>query len=696
MFVRPCSESTPAERRAGAEWSEHDRAPMNVRGASGIGILCAAVTASQASTAITALYAQPAPQTAVNVPGSATGDWSGWYAGAQVGYDRGNANAIVKPATGSTNTFGRLDGGLHLGFNDFPSSRLILGTEADISFPDFFEDGAVFSRGTPRGDTITEHIDFASTLRGRLGYASNRWLIYGTGGVAASQVRFIESAARTNPMDHILRFHAGWTLGAGVEFALAPDWSARVEYRYDGLGRTGVIFPSGTGVESKLDAQGLRLGLSRTLSWPRSHRPSRASNTPPPAEHDRWNIHAQDTFVEQGYFHFRSPYEGTNSLTGASQAKNTESATAFLGVRLWPGGELYFNPEIDQGFGLNDTHGVSAFPNGEAQKASFPMARLVVDRLFVRQTFGLGGEREIVADGPNQLDGHPDISRVTLVAGRLAVTDDFDANAYANDPRTNFLNWNIYGAGAYDWTMDQLSWTWGALAELNQKRWAFRSGYFLLPTVSSVNTFDMHIPTRGEYTAEFEWRYSLFSQPGKLRVFGWVNHGTMGAYSAALALPATTPNYPDITLTREVRTNPGVVINAEQAITPNIGLFSRVSWNGGRDEILGGTDCSESWSLGGLLQGRLWGRPSDAVGFGGVVGGLSPVARAYFAAGGLGILIGDGRLEYRTERAVEAYYAYAPWKWATLSLDYQFVVNPGYNAARGPVPIYAVRVHAAF
>lgn len=655
---------------------------------SGLRALIATVAAAHGSIATPALEGQAAP------PFS----WSGWNVGAEAGYSHGNASATVTQAVpiSSNNTFGRLDGGPHFGYTAVRSSRLLLGAEADIVFPDFFEDGAVSSRRTAQGSRVTENVDFVSTLRGRLGYASDRWLVYGTGGFAGSQARFIESAASTNDQHHILRFRPGWSLGTGAELALAPGWAARVEYRYDRLGRAGVTFPSGTGVESKLDAHDFRLGLSRTLAWPGSHRHSGVSNTPAPAEHDRWNIHAQDTFVEQGYFHFSSPYEGTNSLTGASQAKNTESATAFLGVRLWKGGALYFNPEIDQGFGLNDTHGASAFPNGEAQKASFPMARFVVDRIILRQTFGLGGERESIADGPNQLAEQPDISRITLVAGRLAVTDYFDNNAYANDPRTNFLNWNVYGAGAYDWTMDQLSWTWGALAELNQKQWAFRAGYFLLPTVSSVNTFDMHIPDRGEYAAEFEWRYALVSQPGTLRVFGWVNHGIMGSYADALALPVTTPNYPDITLTRQVRTNPGVVLNAEQAITTELGLFSRASWSPGRDEILGGTDCSESWSLGGVLQGRWWGRPQDHVGLGGVVGGLSPVARAYFAAGGLGILIGDGRLDYRAEKALEAYYSYAPWTWATLSLDYQFIVNPGYNAARGPVPIYAIRVHTAF
>ena len=183
------------------------------------------------------------------------------------------------------------------------------------------------------------------------------------------------------------------------------------------------------------------------------------------------------------------------------------------------------------------THGVAAFPNGEAQKASFPMPRFVADRLVLRQTFGLGGEQETIADAPNQLAGRTDISRITVVAAGSRSRTTSMSTRYANDPRTNFLNWNIYGAGAYDWTMDQISWTWGALAELNQKDWAFRVGYFLLPTVSSTNTFDTHIPDRGEYTAELEWRYSLVSQPGKVRLFGWVNHGTMGGYAAAARTP---------------------------------------------------------------------------------------------------------------------------------------------------------------
>ena len=199
--------------------------------------------------------------------------------------------------------------------------------------------------------------------------------------------------------------------------------------------------------------------------------------------------------------------------------------------------------------------------------------------------------------------------------------------------------------------MDRIGYTWGAAAELNQKNWAIRGGYFLVPTVSNVNSYDTRIPERGEYIGELELRYSLFSQPGKLRLMGWTNIANMGSYADALAMPVSTPNYPDITQTRQQRTNYGFVVNMEQAITSDLGIFSRASWSPGLVEIIGWTDCDESFSFGTVLKGSAWGRPNDKIGAGGVVEGLSPIARAYFAAGGLGILIGDGQLNYRPRRS---------------------------------------------
>jgi high affinity Mn2+ porin len=167
----------------------------------------------------------------------------------------------------------------------------------------------------------------------------------------------------------------------------------------------------------------------------------------------------------------------------------------------------------------------------------------------------------------------------------------------------------------------------------------------------------------------------------------------MGSYAEAVAMPRSTPGYPNITQTRQIRFTYGIVANVEQAITHDVGVFSRASWTPGLVEVMGWTECDESVALGGRLLGSAWHRPKDTVGLAGLFEGLSPQAQAYFAAGGLGVLVGDGRLTYRPEEVLEAYYSLSVRDWAAVTVDYQLFANPAYNADRGPVSIYAVRLH---
>ena len=123
------------------------------------------------------------------------------------------------------------------------------------------------------------------------------------------------------------------------------------------------------------------------------------------------------------------------------QTRNTWTVSAFLGVRPWEGGALYYNPELLQGFGLRDTTGAAGFPNGEAQKSNFPYPHYNTSRMFLRQTFGLGGEQETLEGGPNQLSEKIDVSRPTIQIGKFAVPDIFDGNTYTKDTRKDFMNW---------------------------------------------------------------------------------------------------------------------------------------------------------------------------------------------------------------------------------------------------------------
>jgi high affinity Mn2+ porin len=144
---------------------------------------------------------------------------------------------------------------------------------------------------------------------------------------------------------------------------------------------------------------------------------------------------------------------------------------------------------------------------------------------------------------------------------------------------------------------------------------------------------------------------------------------------------------------RRGRVKYGYYFNVEQSVTDDIGLFGRWSWNDGRNEIMAFTDIDASLSIGATVKGKAWGRPDDTIGIGGAVNALSKDHRDYIAAGGLGILIGDGRLNYRNEHVFETYYGIGFSKETVLTLDYQFLLNPAYNADRGPVHVFSARLH---
>lgn len=415
-----------------------------------------------------------------------------------------------------------------------------------------------------------------------------------------------------------------------------------------------------------------------------------------PAPED-WSIHGQLTVVGQGYPGFPSTVQGPNSLPAHGEVRETISGTAFLGRRLpWEGGGLYFDPEFNQGFGLDRTLGVDGFPNGEAQKAGFETPKPNVARLFLRQTFGLGGEQETLDPDQNQLGENLDIARVTVTAGKLAVPDIFDDNQFAHDPRTTFLNWSLWEAAAWDYPADQKGYTDGLAVELNQEDWALRGGWFLEPNIANERDLDGRFWKHYGTVAELETRHHWLGEPGTLRFLAFANRADMGNLQQAVDLAVTTGTPANIAAVRHDSWKAGWAINLEQSLTDDLGFFSRLSWNDGHTEGWAFTDIDQSLSLGVNLKGTRWDRAKDTIGLAGAVNGLSKPAQLFFANGGTGILAGDGSLDYAPEGIIEAYYAYSVVDPLAITLDYQFVANPAFNQARGPVHIFALRLHAQF
>jgi high affinity Mn2+ porin len=624
---------------------------------------------------------------------SAVYTWTGFYVGGHIGYGDGSlgpgTNPLPEQGVFLPPTITGGIGGFQAGYNRQFANRFVLGVEADATFTAPVD--------LPRRAPVpfNSSIDYVGTVRGRVGYAFGTWMPYLTGGFAwgHSEVRVNDAAG--NVLSEPGQYQTGWTAGAGAEFAVSGHWTAKLEYDYIDLSRRtmGLADFGMPGVTIDPRIHLLKFGLNYQLGdAPWSATPTQ-SVLP---ESNDWNLHGQTTFIGQGYPAFRSPYAGTDSLPGGGQVQQTWTTTAFLGVRLWEGGEFYFNAETAQGFGLAGTLGVAGFPNGEAQKAGAEYPKIRPQRYYFKQTFGFGGEQEDVADGANQLAGKRDIDRLTVVVGRFAVGDFFDGNSYAKDPRADFMNWAMWSSAAYDFPADLPGYTRGAVVELNRKDWAVRAGLFQVPNAPNTDVLTF---STGGAVVEFEGRYAIFDQPGKLRLGVFGNRGYTGNYNQALAIEGADPALDINAVMAGIRKDNlkyGFYVNAEQQIATDVGLFGRLSWNDGQTEILSFTDIDRSVSGGVSVKGSYWGRPNDTIGVGGAINGLSAAHRDFLAAGGLGLLIGDGALNYRNEGIFETYYAYQVNKNLTLTADYQFIANPAYNADRGSAHVFSGRVHGEF
>jgi high affinity Mn2+ porin len=656
---------------------------------------------------------------AIPFAGSAAYNWNGFYAGARVGYAWGTSSWTAG-TPGAPNVSGSLDlfqaynafkdsgsfsQGLQAGYNFMLPNRVVIGAETDVAFPGFPNAGisiggtSNLTSPTLGAETLSETVLTSGTVRGRIGYAPGSWLFYATGGFAWTYDRLSLTQLGTGTTASPFLWRLGYAAGAGVEVPVAPRWTARLEYLFTDYGNSSTTFlASAERFDSNFALQELRAGVNYQFggdSVPANALPmvTKAPATPDP---DIVNFHGQTTFVEQAYPAFRSPYQGPNSLPGGGQGRETTDATLFAGVRLWKGAELWINPEIDQGFGLANTLGVAGFPSAEAYKvgATYPYARL--PRAFIRQTIDLGGDTVKFESGANQFAESTTANRLVLTVGKFSVVDVFDNNKYAHDPRVDFLNWAIVDTGTFDYAADAWAYTYGAAAEWYQGSWTVRGGLFDLSAVPNSPDLD---PTFSQFqwVGEIERRYDLWGHPGKIAVTGFLTRGRMGTFADAIALAAVTGGPADIAAVRQYQSRGGVSMNMEQEITSDLGAFLRAGWADGTKEPFEFTDVDRTVAGGVSIAGKRWGRPDDTIGIAGVINDISSVHQAFFNAGGLGILVGDGQLPHPgLEQIIETYYSYALTASTRVSADYQLVVNPGYNTDRGPVNVFAGRFHAAF
>ena len=412
--------------------------------------------------------------------------------------------------------------------------------------------------------------------------------------------------------------------------------------------------------------------------------------------------------VYQTALPFARPYSGPKSF-GTKDTDYTQTGGLYLGSQLTQRLQLYVDTEIFKGDGLSYGTGLSGYVNGDVVRAgssNLPKAPYPA-RVYLRYICPLSPETEKVERCMDQLPGEQPVSRWEFKLGKLALTDDFDQNRYANNNRTQFMNYNFLFNTAWDYAADTRGYTYEALAALYQPKWRLAFGIGMIPNTQNGANFDWvnkgyDMVSQLGYNLEYDLKPNNYGTV--LRFLAFFNEGRMGDYQSALNLAAETGTTPNILAVEKIGgTKYGFGFNFEQPLADDgdTGIFGRLGWNDGHHESWEYVETDRHASIGVQLSGVHWNRPDDRVGIAYGANGLSNEHKEYLELGGIGMLLGDGTLHYGYEQTFEVYYSIPVCRWpifghdATLTItpDYQLIVNPGYNTDRGPlVDVFGLRM----
>jgi len=407
----------------------------------------------------------------------------------------------------------------------------------------------------------------------------------------------------------------------------------------------------------------------------------------PHPDETRWWLSGQLNVIAQAHPSFTSPYSGPNSLSAGSDARASFVATAFSGYRVTDTTELLFDLESAGGGGIGDALGLAGFTNLDVVRNPTLGAAPYVARAEIHQIIPLGDETAPASRGPFALAPRLPVRRLEIRAGKMSTVDVFDQNGPGSDSHLQFMNWTADNNGAYDYAADTRGYTLGVTVEYDDAAFAVRLGVLLMPTVANGIDYDWDLAHARGQNLELELRPS---DKLTLRFLGYLNDAKMGSYDEAIAaFHSGADAVPDVTKHRaQGRTKGGVGVSFEDDVGRGFRLFGRAGWSDGQNESFAYTEVDDTVELGGDWRGG-----PHQVGLVGVSNGISGPHREYLRLGGKGFLLGDGNLGYGREWILEAYYRALVWRGISPSADIQLVADPGYNEDRGPVAVFALRLH---
>lgn len=415
---------------------------------------------------------------------------------------------------------------------------------------------------------------------------------------------------------------------------------------------------------------------------------------------DAWLVRVlatQINVIGQDLRPFRSPYSGPNSLRSRGDSKISHAYGAYVGAQAGERLQGYLDVEMIRGKGISSVTGLAGPTNGDVlRQGTFDLGNgPYVARAFVRYTVPLAGlDRDTLVRGQDQMPGIVHHRRVEITAGKLAVSDLFDLNRYANTTRQQFMDWALFQNTAWDFAADTRGYSNGVAIAWMESLWSVRVGSFQMPIVANGNKFDSDL--RRAHGDQAELTLNSPRTGTVIRLLGFMNHARMGSYAEALATASAAGSTPDIAADgRPGRTKYGWGLNVEQPLADSgeTGAFARVGWNDGNNESFVFTEVDRHVSAGLQVSGAHWSRNDDRFALAVAQTGIVAIHQRYLASGGLGFLLGDGKLNYGPEQLLETYYRAQAGTMFQVSPDVQYIRNPGYNRDRGPATVYSVRVN---
>ncbi len=416
----------------------------------------------------------------------------------------------------------------------------------------------------------------------------------------------------------------------------------------------------------------------------------------------RFSLHMQETTVSQYRKSFAAPYSGAHSQTTNDEWATTITSTFFASMRPWKNAVICVNPEIAGGHGLSTAFGIAAFTNGEAFRVGNPDPTFYLARAFYRHYIPISSDRIIQEDAENKVLMNLPKNYLSITVGKISIADYFDDNTFSHNARTQFMCWGLMSNAAWDYPANTRGYTPSVLIEFVNETFEARYAFSMMPKNANGNIMDLNINKANANSFELKYKYKIGVQNGKISALAFYNTGFFGKYSASNLVTGLDPNLPGVFKTDYTivasrqygRSKYGFGINLEQYIQKNIGVFLKASYNDGNNETWCFTEIDQAASAGISIKGDKWKRKDDTFGLAYCISGISPQHQNYLKNGGLGFMLGDGRLNYAKEQVLESYYAMNLNQGRIIpSLVYQFVLNPGYNHDRGPIHVYSIRVH---